>query len=87
MAFASGIAAGVAPLGQRERGVFRLPPLSLWTPLSPGQVVAPSVCYGPWVGLASCWPRPQQLLPVSAAGSGRRRCKKGAARPFQTPKK
>ena len=35
MAFASGIAAGVAPLGQRVRGVFRLPPLSLWTPLSP----------------------------------------------------
>ena len=25
--------------------------------------------------LASCWPRPQQLLPVSAAGGGRRRCK------------
>ena len=24
--------------------------------------------------LASCWPRPQQLLPVSAAGGGRRRC-------------
>ena len=36
--------------------------------------------------LASCWPRPQQLLPVSATGGGRRRCKKGAARPFQTPK-
>ena len=42
-----GSAAGGAPLGQRVRGVFRLPPLSLWTPLSPGQVVAPSVCYGP----------------------------------------
>ncbi len=25
-------------------------------------------------GLASCWPRPQQLLPVSATGGGRRRC-------------
>ena len=24
--------------------------------------------------LASCWPLPQQLLPVSAAGGGRRRC-------------
>ena len=36
--------------------------------------------------LASCWPLPQQLLPVSAAGGGRRRCKKGAACPFQTPK-
>ena len=34
MAFASGIAAGVAPLGQRVRGVFRLPPsLPLDTPL------------------------------------------------------
>ncbi len=22
-----------------------------------------------------CWPRPQQLLPASAAGGGRRRCK------------
>ena len=47
MPFARRIAAGVAPLGQRVRGVFRLPPLSLWTPLSPGRVVAPSVCYGP----------------------------------------
>ena len=27
--------------------------------------------------LASRWPRPQQLLPVSAAGGGRRRCPKG----------
>ena len=35
MPFARCIAAGVAPLGQRVRGVFRLPPLSLWTPLSP----------------------------------------------------
>ena len=25
--------------------------------------------------IASCWPRPQQLLPVSATGGGRRRCK------------
>ena len=28
------------------------------------------------LSLASCWPRPQQLLPVSAAGGGRRRCLK-----------
>ena len=28
----------------------------------------------PWAALASCWPLPQQLLPVSAAGGGRRRC-------------
>ena len=26
------------------------------------------------LSLASCWPRPQQLLPVSTAGGGRRRC-------------
>ena len=26
------------------------------------------------LSLASCWPLPQQLLPVSAAGGGRRRC-------------
>ena len=28
----------------------------------------------PWAALASCWPLPQQLLPVSATGGGRRRC-------------
>ncbi len=28
------------------------------------------------LSLASCWPRPQQLLPVSAAGGGRLRCQK-----------
>ena len=27
-----------------------------------------------WLPLASRWPRPQQLLPVSATGGGRRRC-------------
>ena len=31
------------------------------------------------LSLASCWPLPQQLLPVSAAGGGRRRCPKGGA--------
>ena len=30
-------------------------------------------------GLASCWPRPQQLLPVSATGGGRRRCTSSAS--------
>ena len=35
------------------------------------RVAAPSIrC----ASLAPCWPRPQQLLPVSAAGGGRRRC-------------
>ena len=43
----------------------------------------PCVCFVPWAALASCRPLPQQLLPVSATGGGRRRCKQGAARPFQ----
>ena len=38
------------------------------------RVAAPSIRFVPWVALASCWPLPQQLLPVSAAGGGRRRC-------------
>ena len=50
------------------------------------RVAAPCVCFVPCAALASCRPLPQQLLPVSAAGRGRRRCKLGAARPFQTPK-
>ena len=50
------------------------------------RVAAPCVRFVPWAALASCRPLPQQLLPVSAAGRGRRRCKLGAARPFQTPK-
>ena len=37
------------------------------------RVAAPGVCCAL---LASCRPRPQQLLPASAAGSGRRRCRK-----------
>ena len=35
------------------------------------RVAAPSIRSA---SLASCWPRPQQFLPVSAAGGGRRRC-------------
>ena len=31
------------------------------------------------LSLASCWPRPQQLLPVSATGGGRRRCTSSAS--------
>ena len=34
------------------------------------------------LSLASCWPLPQQLLPVSAAGGGRRRCPQ-RERPWQ----
>ena len=45
------------------------------------RVAAPCVCFVPCAALASCRPLPQQLLPVSAAGRGRCRCKLGAARP------
>ena len=38
------------------------------------RVAAPCVCFVPWAALASCRPLPQQLLPVSATGGGRRRC-------------
>ena len=38
------------------------------------RVAAPSGCIVPWAARASCWPQPQQFLPVSAAGSGRRCC-------------
>ena len=31
------------------------------------RVAAPSIRIVPWAVLASCWPLPQQLLPVSAA--------------------
>ena len=45
------------------------------------RVAAPCVCFVPCAALASCRPLPQQLLPVSATGRGRRRCKLRAARP------
>ena len=38
------------------------------------RVAAPSIRFVPWAALASCWPLPQQLLPVSAAGGGRSCC-------------
>ena len=38
------------------------------------RVTASSGCIVPWAARASCWLQPQQLLPVSAAGSGRRCC-------------
>ena len=37
------------------------------------RVAAPSGCVVPWAARASRWPQPQQLLPASAAGSGRLR--------------
>ena len=45
------------------------------------RVAAPCVCFVPWTALAFCRPLPQQLLPVSATGRGRRRCKLRATRP------
>ena len=38
------------------------------------RVAAPSIRSVPWAARASCWPLPQQLLPASATGGGRRRC-------------
>ena len=38
------------------------------------RVAAPSIRFVPWAALVSCWPLPQQLLPVSAAGGGRSCC-------------
>ncbi len=45
------------------------------------RVVAPSRSFVPWAALISCWPLPQQLLSVSAAGRGRRRCPMGELSP------
>ena len=41
------------------------------------RVVAPSRYFVPWAALISRWPLPQQLLPASATGRGRRRCPLG----------
>jgi len=50
------------------------------------RVAAPSVHFvTAHAALVSCWPLPQRLLPVSAAGRGRRRCPKrgqGAKAPY-----
>ena len=52
------------------------------------RVAAPSGCIVPWAARVSCWPQPQQLLPVSAAGSGRRCCcSNPPLRPFCTADK
>ena len=45
------------------------------------RVAAPCVCFVPWTALAFCRPLLQQLLPISATGRGRRRCKLRATRP------
>ena len=45
------------------------------------RVAAPSIRFVPWAALASCWPLPQQLLPVSAAGGGRSCCIAGWVEP------
>ena len=41
------------------------------------RVAAPSIRIVPWAARASFWPLPQQLLPVSATGGGRRCCALG----------
>ena len=41
------------------------------------RVAAPSIRIVPLAALASCWPLPQQPLPVSATGGGRRCCTLG----------
>ena len=54
---------------------LRLLPWGLKGACSPWRrVAAPSIRFVPWAALASCWPLPQQLLPVSAAGGGRSCC-------------
>ena len=58
-----------AGLSYRGKALLRTTSQSRFT--RQGRVAAPSIRRAP---LASCWPRPQQLLPVSAAGGGRRRC-------------
>jgi len=47
---------------------------TIWNGFRFFRVAAPSIRIVPWAALASCWPLPQQLLPVSAAGGGRRCC-------------
>ena len=46
---------------------------TIWNGFRFFRVAAPSIRIVPCAALASCWPLPQQLLPVSAAGGGRRR--------------
>ena len=50
---------------------------TIWNALRVFRVAAPNIRIVPWAALASCWPLPQQLLPVSATGGGRRRCTLG----------
>ena len=68
---------------QNVEGVIKKGRCSIAMPFEPGgrfgmaaayRVAAPSIRIVPWAALASCWPLPQQLLPVSATGGGRRRC-------------
>ena len=47
------------------------------------RVAAPSVRFVQSFALASCWPLPQQLLPASATGGGRRCCLVGEALAFR----
>ena len=57
--------------GGRRRGKALLCTTSQSHFVRQGRVAAPSIRRA---SLASCWPLPQQLLPVSATGGGRRCC-------------
>ena len=62
--------AGVEIGSSRRRcGVWRCSPLRRFRAKAGLRLPASAA-----LPLASCWPLPQQLLPVSAAGGGRRRC-------------
>ena len=68
---AGGISLPGIAIGGAGAGVLRGVLTSQSRSARQGRVAAPSIrC----ALLASCWPLPQHLLPVSATGGGRRRC-------------
>ena len=68
----------IAPTGAALAFCASTSSLGLLRASSPWRrVAAPSIRFAPWAALASCWPLPQQLLPVSAAGGGRSCCVAG----------
>ncbi len=66
---ASALTERLSPAAAHGRALLRTTSQSRFA--RQGRVAAPSIRRAP---LASCWPLPQQLLPVSATGGGRRRC-------------
>ena len=68
----------IAPTGAALAFCASTSSLGLSRACSPWRrVAAPSIRFVPWTALASCWPLPQQPLPVSAAGGGRSCCVAG----------